>query len=67
MTRDIDVTGDVFNFVGRIGAAGGRASDPSCPLDAPMWLQRLDLQPDCTIDVTGDVFNYVGKIGMKCT
>ena len=67
MTRDIDVTGDVFNYVGRIGAAGGRASDPSCPLDAPMWLQRLDLQPDCTIDVTGDVFNYVGKIGMKCT
>jgi len=67
MTRDIDVTGDVFNYVGRIGATGGQASDPSCPADTPMWWQRLDLQPDCAIDVTGDVFNYVGKIGMTCT
>jgi len=67
MTRDIDVTGDVFNYVGRIGATGGQASDPSCPEDTAMWWQRLDLQPDCSIDVTGDVFNYVGKIGMSCT
>jgi hypothetical protein len=67
MTRDIDVTGDVWNYVGRIGATGGHASNPSCPEDTPMWWQRLDLEPDCTIDVTGDVWNYVGKIGMTCT
>jgi len=57
MTRDISVTGDVFYYVGRIGAAPGD----------PQWLQRLDLDMDSALSVTGDVFMYVGKIGSTCT
>jgi hypothetical protein len=57
MTRDISVTGDVFNYVGRIGAIPG----------APNWWKRLDLDMSGDISVTGDVFMYVGKIGETCT
>ena len=57
MTKDVSVTGDVFFYVGRIGATPG----------SPMWLQRLDLDMDSTLSVTGDVFMYVGKIGSTCT
>jgi hypothetical protein len=57
MTRDISVTGDVFNYVGRIGATPGY----------PNWMQRLDLDMSGDISVTGDVFNYVGRIGEVCT
>jgi len=55
--KEIDVTGDVFNFVGRIGATPG----------SPGWWQRLDLSVDESIDVSGDVFSYVGKVGLTCT
>jgi len=57
MTRDISVTGDVFNYRGRIGA---RPGDPA-------WRQRLDLDRSGDISVTGDVFKYRGKIGQSCT
>jgi len=57
MTKDLSVTGDVFNFVGRIGATPG----------SPQWWQRLDLDMDSALSVTGDVFMYVGKIGATCT
>jgi hypothetical protein len=57
MTRDVSVTGDVFNYVGRIGATPGD----------PMWWQRLDFDMDSSLSVTGDVFMYVGKIGATCT
>jgi len=56
-SRDIDVTGDVFEYVGRIGATPG----------SPNWWQRLDFDQDRAISVTGDVFIYVGKIGASCT
>jgi len=54
---EIDVTGDVFEYVDRIGATPG----------SPGWWQRLDLDVDEAITVTGDVFIYVGKIGAHCT
>jgi hypothetical protein len=54
---DLSVTGDVFNYVGRIGAT------PSSPNN---WWQRLDLNKSGDISVTGDVFMYVGRIGQKC-
>jgi hypothetical protein len=57
MTMDISVTGDVFNYVGRIGAIPG----------SPNWWQRLDIDMSSDISVTGDVFQYVGKIGLTCT
>jgi len=57
MDGDVSVTGDVFNYVGRIGAAPG----------SPNWWQRLDLDMSGDISVTGDVFMYVGKIGATCT
>jgi len=57
MTGDISVTGDVFNYVGRIGA---RRGDPN-------WRQRLDLDGDGSLSVTGDAFMYVGRIGETCT
>jgi len=57
MTRDISVTGDVFNYVGRIGAIPG----------SPNWWQRLDLDMSSDISVTGDVFWFVGMIGATCT
>jgi hypothetical protein len=53
---DLSVTGDVFNYVGRIGAT------PS----SPNWWQRLDLDAEGSISVTGDVFMYVGRIGQTC-
>jgi len=53
---DISVTGDVFNYVGRIGAT----------LGGPNWLQRLDLDASGDISVTGDVFTYAGRIGESC-
>ena len=56
MSRDLSVTGDVFNYVGRIGATPG----------APAWWQRLDFDMDSTLSVTGDVFMYVGRIGETC-
>ena len=51
--RVISVTGDVFNYVGRIGTKPGQ----------PGWWQRLDFDADGAISVTGDVFLYVGRIG----
>jgi hypothetical protein len=57
MTRDISVTGDVFNYVGRIGATPG----------SPNWWKRLDIDMSSDISVTGDVFQYVGKVGLTCT
>jgi hypothetical protein len=57
VTRDVSVTGDVFNYVGRIGATPGD----------PMWWQRLDFDMDSSLSVTGDVFMYVGMIGATCT
>jgi hypothetical protein len=56
VTKDISVTGDVFKYVGRLGAKPGM----------PNWLQRLDLNMSGDISVTGDVFKYVGKLGAKC-
>jgi hypothetical protein len=53
---EIDVTGDVYNYVGRIGATPG----------APNWWQRLDIDMSGDIDVTGDVYTYVGMIGEDC-
>jgi len=55
--RDISVTGDVFQFRGRIGVKPG---DPN-------WLQRLDLDGDGDISTIGDVFMYRGKIGKSCS
>jgi hypothetical protein len=57
MSRDISTTGDVFNYVGAIGATPG---DPD-------WWQRLDLDGDGSISVTGDVFLYSGMIGQGCS
>ncbi len=54
---EISVTGDVFNYVGRIGAMPG----------SPEWWQRLDLDMSGDISVTGDVFMYRGRIGETCT
>jgi hypothetical protein len=53
----LSVTGDVFNFVGRIGATPA----------SPQWKLRLDFDKDSLLSVTGDVFMYVGRIGLKCT
>jgi len=50
------VTGDVINYVGRIGAASGAGG----------WWQRLDLDMDSAISVTGDVAMYVARIGETC-
>jgi len=55
-SRDISVTGDIFKYVGRIGAKPGQ----------PKWWQRLDLDASGDISVTGDVFLYVGRLGEKC-
>jgi hypothetical protein len=54
--RDIDVSGDVFNYVGRIGATAG----------GPNYWRRLDLDVSGDIDVTGDVSMYIGRIGESC-
>ena len=66
MTKDISVTGDVFAYVGRIGAKSGPSVYCPGPLSGNWW-QRLDLNMSCDISVTGDVFKYVGKLGLKCT
>jgi hypothetical protein len=57
VTSDLSVTGDVFSYVGRIGATPG----------SPNWSQRLDFDQDSSLSVSGDVFMYVGKIGATCT
>ncbi len=57
MSGDVSVTGDVFNYRGRIGATPGN----------PEWWQRLDLDVSGDISVTGDVFLYRGRIGETCT
>jgi len=57
ITKDITVTGDVFAYRDRIGAAPG---DPN-------WRQRIDLDGDGSLSVTGDVFLYKDKIGETCT
>jgi hypothetical protein len=54
---DISVTGDVFNYAGRIGAT----------LGDPNWWQRLDLDTSGDISVTGDVYLFAGRIGEDCT
>jgi len=59
ITKDITVTGDVFAYVGRIGAHGP-------PSPSPNWRQRLDLDVSGDISVTGDVYRYVGRIGETC-
>jgi len=53
---DISVTGDVFNYRGRLGARPG----------SPKWSQRLDLDQSGDISVTGDIFLYRGRIGQTC-
>ncbi len=53
----VSITGDVLNFVGRIGLTSG----------APNWLQRLDFNGDGQISIVGDVFLYRGRIGETCT
>jgi len=60
ITKDITVTGDVFAYVGRIGAHGP-------PSPSPNWRKRLDLDMSGDITVTGDMFQLVGKIGQTCT
>jgi hypothetical protein len=57
MSGDISITGDVFNFVGRVGSEPGDAE----------WWQRLDLDMSGDISITGDVFFYVGPIGQTCS
>jgi len=52
----LSVTGDVFNYVGRIGARPGPSN----------WWQRLDLDMSGDISVTGDVAMYIGRIGETC-
>ena len=54
--RALSVTGDVINYVGRIGATPGDAN----------WRQRLDLDASGDISVTGDVALYMGRIGEMC-
>jgi hypothetical protein len=56
MSGDISITGDVFNYAGRIGAEPGDAN----------WWQRLDLDMSGDISITGDVFLYVGHTGETC-
>ena len=56
MSSDISVTGDVLNYLSRIGATPG----------APNWWQRLDLDMSGDISVTGDVFTYKNRIGETC-
>jgi hypothetical protein len=56
MDRSLSVSGDVINYVGRIGARPG----------AQNWRQRLDLDMDSAISVTGDVALYMGRIGETC-
>jgi hypothetical protein len=56
MSGDISVTGDVLNYLSRIGATPG----------APNWWQRLDLDMSGDISVTGDVFTYKNRIGETC-
>jgi hypothetical protein len=53
---EIDVTGDVWSYVGRVGATPG----------APNWMQRLDIDMSGDIDVTGDVWMFVGMVGEDC-
>jgi hypothetical protein len=56
MDRSVDVTGDVYMYVGRIGAC----------LGSPEYHQRLDLDLDWCISVTGDVFEVMAYIGLSC-
>ena len=49
-------SGDVFDFVGRIGATPA----------SPQWKLRLDFDKDSLLSVTADVFQFVGRIGDKC-
>ena len=65
MSSDLSVTGDVFSYVGRIGAKSGPNAYCPGPLTGN-WSQRLDLNKSCDISVTGDVFQFVGRIGDKC-
>ena len=57
MSGDVSITGDVFNYVGRVGTEPGDAG----------WWQRLDLDMSGDISITGDVFLYVGVIGVTCS
>jgi putative hemolysin len=56
MNGDLSITGDVFYYRGRIGAAPGD----------PEWWQRLDLDMSGDISITGDVFMYRDMIGQSC-
>jgi hypothetical protein len=62
MNKDtfITVSGDVYNYRGRIGETGG-------PSPSANWQQRLDLNWDNFLTVAGDVFMYRGMIGETCT
>jgi len=55
----ITVSGDVYNYRGRIGETGG-------PPPSANWQQRLDLNWDNFLTVAGDVFMYRGRIGETC-
>jgi len=57
MNKDLSVSDDVFNYVGRIGATPG----------SPNWWVRLDLDMSGDISVSGDVFLYVGHVGQECS
>jgi hypothetical protein len=56
VSRDISVTGDVYNYVERLGVKPGD----------PKWWQRLDLNMSGDISVTGDIYYYVNRLGEKC-
>jgi hypothetical protein len=61
----LSVTGDVYNYVERLGAKSG----PSAYCPGPLlgnWSQRLDLNKSCDISVTGDIYYYVNRLGEKC-
>jgi hypothetical protein len=66
MNGDLSVTGDVINYLGRIGAKSGPSAYCPGPLQGN-WLQRLDLNQSCDISVTGDIYMYVGNLGLRCT
>ena len=56
-SRDITVTGDVFQYRGLLGATPGN----------PNFRKRLDLDGSGDISVTGDVFGFRGRLGETCT
>jgi hypothetical protein len=54
--KTINLAGDVFNFVGKIGSLDGDGN----------FRRRLDLDGNGLINLAGDVAQYVGHIGDTC-